>query len=405
MLGPTPTSAPTPTCCGSARCRRRSARSAGSSPARARLRRAASRTAPGRTSSRPRRRPPTPRPRSPRSRVVRSAEGDALVARLRAHVDRLRPGHPSPIVPFVLRRRGARARGGRGAARARPARPRDPAADGRARHVPAAGHAVGRAHRRRRSIALVDALARRVRRDPRAVIVVVVAGTGTEVGKTWVTAACARAARARRHGRGAQAGAVVRARRRPPPTPTCSRAATGDDPTTCARRTAGSRWRWRRRWRPTRSAGPAFTIADLVGEIAAGRRDMRPRRERRRACAPRSPTTATPSTSPTRSDPRSSCSSPTPGLGTINLVRLSRRRARRARVVVYLNRFDAADELHARNRDWLRDARGPRGRHRPRGPRRRLLAASAARLAVLMRSSRRDLRVLPSSVDAARRPA
>jgi len=34
-------------------------------------------------------------------RVWRSPEGDALVARLRANVDRLRPGHPSPIVPFV----------------------------------------------------------------------------------------------------------------------------------------------------------------------------------------------------------------------------------------------------------------------------------------------------------------
>jgi 8-amino-7-oxononanoate synthase len=34
--------------------------------------------------------------------VVRSAEGDALVTRLRALVDRLRPGHPSPIVPVVL---------------------------------------------------------------------------------------------------------------------------------------------------------------------------------------------------------------------------------------------------------------------------------------------------------------
>ncbi len=34
--------------------------------------------------------------------VVRSAEGEALVARLRAHVDQLRPGHPSPIVPLVL---------------------------------------------------------------------------------------------------------------------------------------------------------------------------------------------------------------------------------------------------------------------------------------------------------------
>lgn len=34
--------------------------------------------------------------------IVRSPEGDALVGRLRGHVDRLRPGHPSPIIPVVL---------------------------------------------------------------------------------------------------------------------------------------------------------------------------------------------------------------------------------------------------------------------------------------------------------------
>jgi 8-amino-7-oxononanoate synthase len=34
--------------------------------------------------------------------VLRSAEGDALVARLRAHIGRLAPGHPSPIIPVVL---------------------------------------------------------------------------------------------------------------------------------------------------------------------------------------------------------------------------------------------------------------------------------------------------------------
>jgi 8-amino-7-oxononanoate synthase len=34
-------------------------------------------------------------------RVVRSPEGEALIARLRANVYRLRPGHPSPILPFV----------------------------------------------------------------------------------------------------------------------------------------------------------------------------------------------------------------------------------------------------------------------------------------------------------------
>jgi len=34
--------------------------------------------------------------------VVRSDEGDRLRERLRAHIDRLRPGHPSPIVPVLL---------------------------------------------------------------------------------------------------------------------------------------------------------------------------------------------------------------------------------------------------------------------------------------------------------------
>jgi 8-amino-7-oxononanoate synthase len=34
--------------------------------------------------------------------VLRSPEGEALVDRLRRHVERLRPGHPSPIVPVVL---------------------------------------------------------------------------------------------------------------------------------------------------------------------------------------------------------------------------------------------------------------------------------------------------------------
>jgi 8-amino-7-oxononanoate synthase len=34
--------------------------------------------------------------------IVRSSEGDELRARLRANVNRVRPGHPSPIVPVVL---------------------------------------------------------------------------------------------------------------------------------------------------------------------------------------------------------------------------------------------------------------------------------------------------------------
>jgi len=35
-------------------------------------------------------------------RIVRSDEGAILVARLRTHVERLRPGHPTPIVPVLL---------------------------------------------------------------------------------------------------------------------------------------------------------------------------------------------------------------------------------------------------------------------------------------------------------------
>jgi 8-amino-7-oxononanoate synthase len=35
-------------------------------------------------------------------RVLRSTEGQALVARLRGHVERVEPGHPSPIVPVFL---------------------------------------------------------------------------------------------------------------------------------------------------------------------------------------------------------------------------------------------------------------------------------------------------------------
>ena len=34
--------------------------------------------------------------------VLRSSEGAALVAKLRGHVERVRAGHPSPIIPVVI---------------------------------------------------------------------------------------------------------------------------------------------------------------------------------------------------------------------------------------------------------------------------------------------------------------
>ena len=42
-----------------------------------------------------------------------------------------------------------------------------------------------------------------------------------------------------------------------------------------------------------------------------------------------------------------------PGLGTINSVRLSAGALQDASVVVYLNRYQATNDLHRRNRDWL----------------------------------------------------
>ena len=42
------------------------------------------------------------------------------------------------------------------------------------------------------------------------------------------------------------------------------------------------------------------------------------------------------------------------GLGTINVVRLCLRALQGLPTIVFLNRFDAADELHRRNREWLR---------------------------------------------------
>ena len=47
------------------------------------------------------------------------------------------------------------------------------------------------------------------------------------------------------------------------------------------------------------------------------------------------------------------------GLGTISLVRLcARTLADTAAAVVYLNRFDARDDLHNRNAEWLRTHEG-----------------------------------------------
>ena len=97
------TSSPMPTCCASAPAPRPSPRSAGSSPARPRYVELIE------NSARPYIFTTAPTPADTAAalaalRIVRSDEGDLLRARLRANVDRLRPGHPSPILPVPVRR-------------------------------------------------------------------------------------------------------------------------------------------------------------------------------------------------------------------------------------------------------------------------------------------------------------
>jgi dethiobiotin synthase len=188
---------------------------------------------------------------------------------------------------------------------------------------------------------------------PRPDRVVVVAGTATEVGKTFVAAALLNRLRA--------TGTPVAARKpaqsfAPGDLRTDAdvlAAATDEDPTrVCPRH----------RWYETPMAPPmaaealqrpSFTVDDLVTEL-----DWPDAAEVgliETAGGVRSPIAAD-------GDCASLVLAVGPdlvvliadaGLGTINAVRLSAGALAPLRVVVVLNRFDPADELHERNRRWL----------------------------------------------------
>ena len=189
---------------------------------------------------------------------------------------------------------------------------------------------------------------------------VLVAGTGTEVGKTWVACRLARALRAR--------GLVVAARKpaqsyEPDADPVDSDAAllahaTGDHPgTVCPQH----------RWYPLAMAPPMaaealgrppFTIADLAGELAwppgvgVGLVES--------AGGVRSPLAADGDTAALAAAlrPERVVLVADAGLGTINSVRLSAPALAPWPTLVVLNGFDPASELHAANRDWLADRDG-----------------------------------------------
>lgn len=184
-----------------------------------------------------------------------------------------------------------------------------------------------------------------------------VAGTGTEVGKTWVTAAAARSLRS--HG-------VRVAARKPAQSfgpddeldAAVLAAATGEAPEVVC---LPSRWYPVPMAPPMAAAAlgrPPIALAELVSELAwpdgvgVGFVET--------AGGVRSPIADD-------ADCAGFLAALAPdvivlvadaGLGTINLVRLSAAALPPSKVVVVLNRFDAGDELHLANRAWLTERDG-----------------------------------------------
>lgn len=184
-------------------------------------------------------------------------------------------------------------------------------------------------------------------------MIVVVAGTGTEVGKTWVTARVVDELRAR---------SVSVAVRKPAqsfdPDDSAPRdadvlaASTGEAPLTVC---PGHRW-YERALAPPMAADalglPPFTIAELVAEMAPTSAEV----------------TFVESAGGVRSpladdgDTVGLCRALHPdlvvlvadaGLGTINAVRLSANSLEPHATIVFLNRYDAGNDVHARNAEWL----------------------------------------------------
>ena len=182
---------------------------------------------------------------------------------------------------------------------------------------------------------------------------VVVAGTATEVGKTWVGAALARELRGR--------GVKVAARKpvqsfEPGAGPTDAdvlAAATGEDPhDVCPPH----------RWLGVPMAPPMaadalglspVSLADLLGELYWP--DSTHVGLLEGVGGPRSPLADDGDTVDLVSGAGADVVVlvADAGLGTINAVRLSAHAFGERPVVTILNRFDDGDDLHRRNRDWL----------------------------------------------------
>ena len=188
-------------------------------------------------------------------------------------------------------------------------------------------------------------------------MLVVVTGTGTDVGKTWVAAAALVALRAR--------GVPVRARKpvqsyEPGSGPTDAEvlaAATGEDPAAVCPRDG---------WLPVALAPPmaatvlaraAPTLDDLVAAVGPERDGVTVVEG---AGGPRSPLAVDGDTVDlaARLSPDLVVLVADAGLGTINAVRLAADALTPFPLVVVLNRYDTGHDVHRRNLEWLRAREG-----------------------------------------------
>lgn len=331
--------------------------------------------------------------------ITRSPAGDALRARLRAHVERLRPGHPSPIVPVVV--------GGEEAALAASAAlldlgllvpairpPTVPPGTSRLRISLTAAHTTEQVDRLAAGLASLglggpefsgqpsppSGRPRRENGPDRPERLVLVLGTETGVGKTWVTAALAGAVRA--------SGLVVAARKPVQsygpgvgPTPGTdpvpargaaeARPAAGGGPTdadvlAAATGQSATHVCPRHRWYPVAMAPPLaaeslgrapFALADLLDEFRWPPGAQLGLVEG--VGGPRSPlaTDADNVALALALSPDSVVLVADAGLGAINAVLLAAA-ALPVSPIVFLNRYVPDDPVHAANAEWLEKRAG-----------------------------------------------
>jgi dethiobiotin synthetase len=191
---------------------------------------------------------------------------------------------------------------------------------------------------------------------------VVVAGTATEVGKTWVAARLAAGLRARSWRVGARKPAQSYAKHERGRTDAEQlAAATGEAPEAVCPR---ARW-YETPLAPPMAAEalgrPAFALADLAGELAASW--PRPPLDLaliELAGGPRSPLAGDGDGADLARGlaPELVLLVADAGLGTLNAVRLSAGAFAPLPLVVHLNRYDPASDLHRRNRAWLAERDG-----------------------------------------------